>query len=486
MRSLLAVLHVIGALLACFALYFVPPIVLAACYAEWHALRGFIVGGLISAVVGVALYLLTRRYRQDLKPRDAFLLVSGGWLSIAAVATTPLLVDVPGLSYTRAYFETMSALSTTGATMLQGLDQLPHCLNLWRHALSWLGGMGIIVFGVAILPLLGIGGMHFYRTGAAGGVKETKFAPRITETARILSYVYGGLTVACALALWAAGMSAFDAVCHAFSTVALGGFSTHDANIGYFHSPLIESIMTVFMLIAAMNFATHFTALRRGDLTVYRRDPEARWMLLLVLGSALAVALFLEWRQVYPSFPQSLRYATFNVASLATSGGFFSTDYGAWPAFAPLWMLLLSCICASTGSPGGGIRMFRAALLMKQSLREMFALVHPQAVSPVRIAGHVVPNRMVYSVLAFLVLYILTIAVLTFALLISGLDLTSALSAIVACINNVGPGLGLVGPGHGYAALNGPQAWICIAAMFLGRVEIISFAVLFTPSFWRK
>jgi trk system potassium uptake protein TrkH len=486
MRSLLAVLNVVGTLLAWFALYFLLPVITALCYGEWPALRGFLVGGVVSAVLGLTLQQSTRRYRQDLKPRDAFLLVSGGWLTIAAVATTPLLLDVHGLSYTRAFFETMSGLSTTGATTLRGLDRLPHCLNLWRHALSWLGGMGIIVFGVAILPLLGIGGMHFYRAGAPGAVKETKFAPRITATARILSYVYGGLTALCALSLWAAGMSPFDAICHAFSTVALGGFSTHDANIAYFHSPLIESILTLFMLVAAMNFASHFVAVRKGDLRVYRRDPETRWMLLLVLSSALAVALFLQWRLVYPSFPLALRYAVFNVVSMATSGGFFSTDYGGWPAFAPLWMLLLSCMCANTGSPGGGIRMFRAVLLIKQSLREMFALVHPQAVSPVRIAGQVVPNSMVYSVLAFLVLYSLTAAGLTFALLISGLDLTSALSAVVACINNVGPGLGVVGPGHGYAALNGVQAWVCIAAMFLGRVEIISFAVLFTPTFWRK
>jgi len=486
MRSLLAVLNVVGTLLAWFALYFILPAVTAVLYGEWQPLRGFIAGGVISAVVGLALQLLSRRYRQDLKPRDAFLLVSAGWLTIAAAATTPLLLDVPHLSYTRAYFETMSGLSTTGATMLRGLDALPHCLNLWRHALSWIGGLAIIVFGVAILPLLGIGGMQFYRAGAPGAVKESKFAPRITETARILSYVYGALTALCALSLWAAGMSAFDAICHAFSTVALGGFSTHDANIAYFHSPLIESVLTLFMLVAAMNFATHFMALRRGGVGAYRRDPEARWMLLLVLLSALAVALFLDWRQVYAGFPAALRYAVFNVVSMATSGGFFSTDYGIWPAFAPLWMLLLSCMCANTGSPGGGIRMYRAVLLMKQSLREMFALVHPQAVSPVRIARQVVPNSVVYSVLAFLVLYFLTIAVLTFALLISGLDLTSALSAIVACINNAGPGLGLVGPGHTYAALNGVQGWICIAAMFLGRIEIISFAVLFTPTFWRK
>jgi trk system potassium uptake protein len=328
--------------------------------------------------------------------------------------------------------------------------------------------------------------MQLHRAGAPGAVKETKFAPRITETARVLSYVYAGLTAICALALWAAGMSPFDAICHAFSTVALGGFSTHDANIAYFHSPLIESILVVFMLIAALNFATHLAAVRKGDLDVYRRDPEARWMLLLVLISCAAVALFIDLRSVYGSYAESLRYAVFNVVSMATDGGFFSTDYGSWPAFAPLWMLLLSCMCANTGSTGGGIRMFRALLLMKQSLREMFALVHPQAVSPVKIARQVVPNSVVYSVLAFLVLYFTTIAALTFVLLISGLDLTTALSAIVACINNAGPGLGIVGPGHTYSALTAFQGWVCIAAMFLGRIEIITFAVLFMPAFWRK
>ena len=246
-------------------------------------------------------------------------------------------------------------------------------------------------------------------------------------------------------------MSLFDAICHAFSTLALGGFSTHDANIAYFHSPMIEFVLMIFMLIAAMNFATHFMALRKGDLSLYRRDPEARWMLLLILGSCVVIGAFLDIKHVYRDFLVSMRYAAFNVISMATDSGFVSTDYGSWPTFAPLWMLLLSCLCANTGSTGGGIQMFRALMLIKQSLREMFALVHPQAVSPVRIAGQVVPNSVVYSVLAFLLLYFLTIAVLTFALLISGLDLMSALSAIVACINNVGPGLGLVGPAHNYA-----------------------------------
>ncbi|MGA8708010.1 MAG: potassium transporter TrkG [Steroidobacteraceae bacterium] len=486
MRSLLGVLNIFGSLLTWFALYFLLPVATALLYGEFTALRGFLVGAAVSIGGGVLLRLATNRYQYDLKPRDAYLLVTVGWLVSAAVAAVPLLVDLPGISFTHAYFETMSGLSTTGATQLHDIDLLPHAINIWRHALSWLGGMGIIVLAVAILPLLGVGGMQLYRAGAPGTVKDAKLAPRITETARTLGAVYVILTAACAIALWAAGMPPFDAICHAFSTLGLGGFSTHDANIAFFHSPLIELVLMIFMLIAAMNFATHFMALRKGDFKLYRKDPEARWMLLLILSSCIAIAIFVEAKGVYPNFFVSLRYAAFSVISMATDSGFVNVDYNAWPIFAPMWMLFLSCLCASSGSTGGGIKMFRSLILFKQSLREMFTLVHPQAVRPLKIAGQTVPNGVVYSVLAFIFLYFITITVLTFALLISGLDLISALSAIVACINNAGPGLNLVGPSSNYGTLTDFQSWICIAGMFLGRVEIITCAVLFTPTFWRK
>jgi trk system potassium uptake protein len=486
MRSLLGVLNIFGSLLTWFALYFLLPVVTGLIYGELDSLRGFLIGAAISIGGGVMLRLATHHFQYDLKPRDAYLLVTVSWLTIALVAAIPLLIDLPNVSFTQAYFESMSGVSTTGATVIGHLDSLPHSINLWRHSLSWLGGMGIIVLAVAILPLLGVGGMQLYRAGAPGTVKDAKLAPRITETARALGAVYAGLTAACALALWAAGMSSFDAICHAFSTLGLGGFSTHDANIGYFHSPMIELVIMIFMLIAAMNFTTHFVALRKGDLKLYRRDPEARWMLLLILGSCVVIGAFIDIKGIYPNFFVAMRFAAFNVISMATDSGFVNTDYGAWPTFAPLWMLFLSCLCASTGSTGGGIKMFRSLILFKQSLREMFTLVHPQAVSPLRIAGQTVPNGVVYSVLAFIFLYFMTIAVLTFALLISGLDLLTSLSAIVACINNAGPGLGLVGPSTNYGTLNDFQSWVCIAGMFLGRVEIITFAVLLTPTFWRK
>jgi trk system potassium uptake protein TrkH len=486
MRSVLGVLNIFSSLLAWFALFFLLPIVTALAYGELAALRGFVAGGALAVAGGLLLRQATARYRYDLKPRDAYLLIGVSWLTIAAVATTPFLIDLPGLSFTRAYFESMSGLSTTGATVLGNLDGLPHSLNLWRHALSWLGGMGIIVLAVAILPLLGIGGMQLYRAGTLGMVKDAKLARRIGATARALWSVYTLLTVACGLALWAAGMSPFDALCHAFSTLSLGGFSTHDANIAWFHSPLIEFVLMLFMLIAAMNFSTHFIALRQGDFAAYARDPEARWMLLLILGSVLAIAAFLQLNGVYRNYFLSLRYAGFNVISMATDGGFFNADYGSWPVFAPIWMLFLGAVCACTGSPGGGIKMFRSLILIKQSLREMFSLVHPQAVAPLKIGGQMVPNGVVYSVLAFIFLYFMTIAVLSFAMLISGLDFMSALSAVISCINNAGPGLNLVGPSGNYGALTDFQCWICIAAMFLGRVEIITIAVLFTPTFWRK
>ncbi len=486
MRSLYGVLNNLGALLLWFALVFLLPMAVALAYGEMGALRGFIAGGAIALFVGNLLRATTARYRYDLKPRDAFLLICTSMIVLAAVACTPLLLAVPRLGFTRAYFEAMSGLSTTGATVFGNLDDLPHSLNFWRHLLSWCGGMGVIVLAVAVLPLLGIGGMQLFRSGSTGSVKDSKLAPRILATARTLWGVYAGLTLLCALALWSAGMPRFDALCQALSTLSLGGFSTHNANIGYYNSPGIELVMMAFMLIAAMNFTTHFVALRKGDFSVYQRDHEARRMLLVVLTSCIVVAAFLDYSGVYASFFMALRHASFNVISVATGGGFFSTPYGNWPAFAPMWMLFLSCLCASSGSTGGGIKMFRSVILAKQSLREMFSLVHPQAVRPLKLAGQVVPNDVAYSVLAFIFLYFVTIMALTFLLLLSGLDVISAFSAVIACINNVGPGLNIVAPGANYGVLNDFQSWVCVAAMLLGRVEIITFAVLCTPTFWRK
>ena len=485
MRSLFGVVHLLGSVLALFSALFLLPIAAALYYHE-SAITPFLAGAGLSLAAGLLIRAATLRFRTDLKPRDAYLLVTLTWLVLATVATMPLLLLLPGLSFTRAFFESMSGLSTTGSTILSGLDALPHAVNLWRASLSWLGGMGIIVMAIAILPLLGIGGMEMYRSETPGPVKDAKLTPRIAQTAQLLWFVYAGLTALCAVTLRVAGMGWFDAICHAFAALSLGGFSTHDTSIGYFHSPLIEAVLMVFMLIAAVNFATHFLALRKGEPGTYRRDPEAKWPLIWIGLSCIGVSIYVWLNHVYPDFATAFRYVSFNLVSIATSCGLVSTDYGHWPVFAPMWMLFLSCLCASSGSTGGGIKVFRVLVLVKQSLREMFALVHPQAVAPLKIAGQLVSNRVVFSVLAFIFLYFITIVALTFALLASGLDFLSAVSAIIASINNAGPGLNVVGPGTNYGALSDFQLWMCTAAMFLGRVEIFTVLILFTPTFWRK
>jgi len=393
---------------------------------------------------------------------------------------------MPGLSFTDAFFETVSGLTTTGATVFVGLDNLAPSLNLWRHELNWIGGLGIIVLAVAILPLLGIGGMELYKAEIAGPIKDSKLTPRINETARLLWMVYGGITLACMISLKLAGMSWFDAVCHSFATMGLGGLSTHDASIGFFDSPAIELVLTVFMLISAMNFSVHYLALNRLSLKPYMEDPEALPMLGVIAGSIWLCSFYIWYFEIYPDFWTSIRHVTFNLVSVGTSSGFVSVDFDKWPAFVPWWMLYLSCIVACTGSTGGGIKMFRTILLWKQAGREMFSILHPHAINPIRIGGTPVPNKIIFAVLAFIFLYFISIVVLTFSLLFSGLDPISSLSAVLACINNAGPGLAQVGPASNYQGLTDFQTWICAIAMLLGRFEVLTLLMLFTPAFWRK
>jgi trk/ktr system potassium uptake protein len=486
MRSLLAIVNVLGALLFLFAAYYLLPIVTALVYGETDELWVFLRCAGATVAAGAAFVLATRRFRAELKPRDGYLLVSLSWIVVAMDAAVPLMIGAPGLSFTDAFFESMSGLSTTGSTVITNVELLPYSVNLWRCALHWLGGMGIIVLAVAVLPLLGVGGMQMYRAEAPGPVKDAKLTPRITETAKALWLSYAGFTVVCILALWGAGMPVFDAVCHGFSVMSLGGFSTHDASIGWFNSPLIELVMILFMLLASINFATHFMALRRGEFSAYRRDPEARWVFVWLGASLAAVTLAVWLSGIYPDLLTTFRHTAFNVIALATTSGFMTQDYAQWPIFAPMWMLFLSCVIASTGSTGGGIKLFRALIMIKQAFREMFVLVHPAAVAPLKIAGQVIPNRVIYSVLAFVFVYFMTVLLLTFTLLASGMDFISAFTATIASVNNAGPGLGSVGPASNYASLTDFQTWVCVLAMLLGRIEIFTFLILFTRSFWRK
>lgn len=486
MKRLLTVVHALGLLLVVFSIAYIMPITTAVIYGDPSVAIDFLLAMIWTAALGLLMWLFTRRYKGELSIRHGYLLVVGMWTAMPAFATIPLLLVLPGMSFTDAYFETMSGLTTTGSTVMVGLDGLPAAVNVWRHELNWLGGLGIIVLAVAILPLLGIGGRQLFKAETPGPMKDSALTPRIAETARNLWLVYLGITVTCIAALKLAGMGWLDAVCHAFSAMGLGGFSTHDASVGYFQSPLIEFVLIIFMLIAVVNFATHFLALRGKSITVYRDDPEAFPALGLILGSCLGIAFYLWWNGIYTDFWTALRHASFNLVSIATSSGYSSVDYAQWPIFAPLWMMFLTATVASAGSTGGGIKMIRTLVLFKQAGREFLKLLHPSAINPMKIGGHVVANNIVFAVLGFIFLYFMTVVTLTFVLLISGMDFISAFTAVLASINNCGPGLGTVGPAGNYAGLSDFQTWVCTLAMLIGRLEIFTVLILFTPRFWQR
>jgi trk system potassium uptake protein TrkH len=484
MSRIAPVLNVLSKVVILFSATFLVPLSLSWILDD-GAQRAYDEAILITFVAGMLIWGLTRKAQRELQTRDGFLLVLLAWTILPAFATLPLLIYMPDLSFTDAYFETVSGITTTGSTVLSGLDQLPMSINLWRGLLVWFGGMGLIVLAVAILPLLGVGGMQMYKAETPGPMKDTKLTPRITETAKGLYLVYVGISVACGLAYWLAGMTPFDAVMHTFSTMGLGGFSSHDASFGYWNSPLIESVGVGFMLVAGINFSTHFLAWRQRSAHAYRLDPEVRWFLVITLGSSLLITLYLLAMRTYPDFFQALRYSVFNTVSIATTTGFASTDYNLWPIFAPLWMLLLSSFASCSGSTGGGMKMVRAQLLFRQGRRELTRLIHPSARLPVKLGGQVVPNTIIYAVLAFAFLYVATMLVMTLALTASGLDLITSFTAVVASINNTGPGLNQVGPATTYASLTDFQTWVCTLAMLLGRLELLTVLVVFTREFWR-
>ena len=454
--------------------------------ADDGATDAFFEGTWITLLLGALMFFPTLRTPKKISRQAGFLLVAITWSFTPVFCTLPLMIYLPELSFIDAYFEMVSSLTTTGATTFSGIDLLPMSVNLWRHECQWIGGMGIIIFAVAILPILGIGGMQLYKAESPGTVKESDLPPRIAQTAKALWMVYAGITVVCIIALRLAGMNWFDAICHAFSAMSLGGFSTHDASIGFFDSLPIEMVLTIFQLLAAMNFATHFVALRKRSFKPYVHDREARAFLVLVLGSCLVTAGVLWQAGTYLDFFTALRYATFNVVTIATTSGYSSQDFNLWPIFVPMWMLFLSCLSVSSGSTGGGIRMIRTIILMKQARLEMFKFIHPYAIKPMKIGDMIVRNNIITSVTGFIFLYFIFIVILVFALLLSGLDFITAFSAIIASLNNVGPGLNVVGPAANYASLSDYQKSVCTFAMLLGRVQIFSIVILFVPEFWRK
>lgn len=461
------------------------PITISAIYGD-GATRAFELSLLLNFGIGLILWLATRRHRRDITPRDSMLLVTLLWAGGPLLATVPMLLTLPELTFSRAYFEMMSGITTTGSTVLSGLDHLPPSINIWRGLLQWLGGIGIVVMVVALLPVLGVGGRQILKAETPGPMKDANLTARVTETAKGLLKVYIIFSLICLLAYKAAGMNWLDALMHTFTTISTGGFSTHDASFGFFESPVLESIAIFFMLVAAVNFGSHFMVLRTLSVTPYKADAEIGWALLVLLGSCAGIGTYLFWLGTYPEFLTALRHAAFNVVSVATSTGYATQDYNLWPIGAPLWMLFLVSFASCSGSTGGGIKMVRALILCRQVYRELTRIAHPAAITPMKLRGMLVENKIILAVLAFLFIYVATIVSLTFVMVASGLDVITGFSAVVACVNNLGPGLNEVGPATTFSGLNDFQIWVLSGAMLVGRLEFFTVLVLITPTFWRK
>jgi len=479
-----AIQQIIGLLLMLFSVTLLPPALVGVFYGD-GAVYPFLISFIIILISGLVFWLPVRTLRPDLRLRDGFIIVVVFWVVWGLSGALPFALSAnPHLSITDSVFEAVSALTTTGATVITNIDSLPHSILFYRQQLQWLGGMGIIVLAVAILPMLGIGGMQLYRAETPGPMKNNKLTPRITETAKALWYIYLGLTIACAIAYWLAGMGGFDAITHSFSTIAIGGFSTHDASIGYFNSTAIEMVAVVFMLLAGINFALHFVAWRTLDVRTYLHDPEVQTYFFILGVVAFITVGYLYLTDTFTNLGSAIHHGIFQVVSIGTTSGFTTTDYYTWPGFLPVLLIFTSFVGGCAGSTGGGMKVIRFLLLYKQGMREIARLVHPNALIPVKIGNKALPETVINAVWGFFSLYVASFVILMLLLQATGHDQVTSFSAIAACINNLGPGLGEVGVN--YKDISDTAKWILGFAMLLGRLEIFTLLVLLTPTFWRK
>ena len=464
------------------SLMMLPPMLVSLHYGD-HQHMDFLISAAIFLVVGLIIYMPVRHERRELLLRDGFLIVTGSWLAVVLMGAIPfILLSSPDLSFIDALFESMSGFTTTGATIITNVDALPQSILYYRMQMQWVGGMGIIVLAVAILPMLRIGGMGLFRAETPGPVKDSKLTPRIAKTAKALWMVYVGMTILCIIAYDWGGMNLFDAVGHAFSTVATGGFSTHNESFAYWDNPELEIIAMFFMFIAGINFALHFTAWRRASIQHYFRDNELRvYAYLLVVFIALATfALYMT--DTFDSLATSLRHGSFHVLSVMSTTGFTTDPFYSWPSFVPLLLIFVAFIGGCGGSTAGGMKVIRIILLHRQALRELRLLIHPSAALPIKYGGQTVTPKLMSAVWGFFLLFIASFAVMTMLLTATGLDMVTSYSAVVACISNMGPALGEAG--LNFASLNDTAKVILSFAMLLGRLEIYTVLVLLLPEFW--
>ena len=480
--------RIFGGIVAFSSLITVPPMAIAQ-YLHEVSRAAFFDSFLLIGAVGLALWYPVRNAKYELRLRDGFLVTAAIWVLASLVTAIPFTLAPPYLSFTDAVFEAASGLTTTGATTISGLDSLPRSVLFYRQSLNFIGGMGIVILAVAILPMLKIGGMQLFRAESTGPQKDNKLTPRIADTAKALWLVYIGLSVACAIAYWIGGMGLFDALCHAMSTLGTGGFSTHDANFAYWNSPLLEGIAVVFMLLGGTSFGLHWYAWRRATVSHYQADSELRAFLRIIIVASALVGVSLVLDGHYGSLGEALRHGAFQVVSnLTTTGfsstGFASSGYASWPGMAPLLLIMLSFVGGCAGSASGGIKVARVQMVVRQGLREIRQLVHPKGQFVVKLGGKRVSESVVISVAGFCTLYVLSYLAMTLALTASGVDILTAFSAVAACINNLGHGLG--GVADTFRTMNDFAIWVCSFAMVLGRLEVFTVLVLLTPQFWNE
>ncbi|MBU2876481.1 MULTISPECIES: TrkH family potassium uptake protein [Alteromonadaceae] len=478
------IIRILGLLVALFSSTMLFPATISLIFEDGSGLP-FILAFFLILFTGLAIWYPNRRHRNDLRAKEGFLIVVLFWVVLASFGAFPfLLLDQPRMTVTDAFFESFSALTTTGATVIEGIEYLPKSVQFYRQQLQWLGGMGIIVLAVAILPILGVGGMQLYRAETPGPVKDSKMTPRIADTAKHLWYIYLALTVACSIAYWVAGMDWFDAICHSFSTIAIGGFSTYDASLGHFNSPVINLICVVFLWIAALNFALHYAAASGRSLRGYIYDPEFKAFFFIQFVLILVCFLVLVNHQIFGTAETAFNQAIFQAVSISTTAGFVTTDFTSWPVFLPILLIFSSFIGGCAGSTGGGLKVIRVFLLYLQGKREVERLIHPKAVYSVKLGDRLMPERVVEAVWGFFSAYAMIFVVIMIGLIATGMDNLTAFSATAATLNNLGPGLGTVA--GTFADVSDSGKWLLIIAMLFGRLEVFSLLVLFSPTFWRS
>ncbi|TCP88797.1 trk system potassium uptake protein TrkH [Cricetibacter osteomyelitidis] len=487
--QILSIIRIVGILVICFSGTMLAPAFVALIYDDGGG-TAFIETFVMSLSAGLLLWWWCRRHKAMLRARESFLIVVLFWVLLGSLGAIPfLLFDSQHFTMASAFFESFSGLTTTGATVLVGLDEMPKALLFYRQFLQWLGGMGIIVLAVAIMPLLGIGGMQMQMYRAETSVANSeKMRPRIAETAKILWIIYSILTALCALAYWWAGMDGFDAICHSFSTVSIGGFSTHDASIGYFNNSVINWITVLFLFISGCNFALHFRAIseigRENTLKIYWRDAEFRFFAAIQLALISVTFAFLYGYNQFSTVGMSLEQAAFQAVSISTTTGYTTDNFNSWPSFIPMLLIFSSFIGGCVGSTGGGLKVVRILVLWLQGKRELNRFVHPKVVHSIKLGQRLLPERLIEGIWAFFSAYLLVFILCFLGVIACGVRAFDAFNAVAACLNNLGIGLGSVS--SNMLKIPDSAKWILTFAMICGRVEIFSVLVLLTPAFWKS